>query len=1090
MVPPLRCERPFRTRTSGPRRGPSRGPSRLRALLLAGALPVAASPALALSPGRAISQYAHQTWRTESGLPQNTALSLAQTTDGSLWVGTEEGLARFDGVRFTVFDRRSTPELPNNLVYALLATRDGSLWAGTPGGLTRLSKGAFRAFSEADGLPSRQVRALAEGPDGTVWVGTWGAGVAGLRDGRFTVLGARDGLPSLEVSSLLADPDGTLWIATTAGLVRRSPEGAITVTTPADGLASERVRGLARAPDGSLFVGTASGLHRLSGGRVTRLSLPGLPSERVHTLLAGRDGGLWVATNAGLCLLSGEDLSCLTGKDGLGPGPVFPVLEDREGNVWFGSAAGGLHRLRDGAFTPLGRPEGLPSDVVLTMRQARDGSVWLGTYGGGLARVSSGGVTTFSTREGLPDDTVVSIHEDGEGRLWVGTKKGLALLAGGRLRPDLVPPGLPSPDVYSVGQDAAGTIWVATDAGLSRLSGGSFTTLTEADGLPGRRLRMLRTTRDGAVWVGTAEGRLARVADGRVASFGPEDGLPGAPVYSLHEDPDGVLWCGTLGGGLVRRDGERFRTFTSRDGLFDDTVYEVLEDGEGSLWLTSNRGIARVRKADVLAFASGSLPSIPFTAFGELDGLRSRECNGAGEPAGVRTRDGRLWFATLGGAASVDPARIPRNAVPPLPRVEEVLIDGLPVPFAAGIRVDAGAETLEIRYTAPCLRVPERARFRYRMEGLARGVVDAGDRRVALYTALPPGSYDFSLTAVNEDGVEGERAARVAVRVVPRFHQTPAFLALSALAVAGLGWALRGVRVRLLRLRAEELERTVDERTRSLRDETERAEEARQEALESRAEAERQRLEAETQRQRAEEANRAKSQFLASVTHDLRTPLNAIIGYSELLSEQADALSLPEFAEDVRKIRAAAGHQLALVNDILDLSKVEAGRLELSVETFRLSEVVEATVATVAPLLARNRNRLEVDGVEAAGEVRADPTRLRQILHNLLSNAAKFTTDGLVRLAARREEAGGRAWLVLSVSDTGIGMTAEELSRLFEMFSQADRTTSARFGGTGLGLSISRKLARLMGGDVTVESVKGKGSTFTVRTPASPPEGD
>lgn len=1039
---------PSRFRSARPRAADRRG-VRLAAAALALASFLAAPSASALDPSRALSQYVHESWGPARGLPQSTGLALARTRDGFLWVGTEEGIARFDGTTFVVHDRRNTPGFPHNLVYSLLGSRDGSLWVGTAAGLARFVEGSARPFGEREGVPRKAVRALLEDRDGAVWAGTWGGGLVRLEADGATLFTTAEGLASDEVSTLLGDGDGTLWIATSAGLSRRGPDGRIE-TVPVPGGAGSRLRGLCRDRDGSLWVGSDAGLVRIGAGSSRRFgAADGLPSEKVHTLAADRDGNVWVATASGLCRIAGEAVSCLAQPGPIPGAPVFPVLEDAEGSIWFGTAGGGLHRFAASPFLPFGRPEGLPTDAVLTILEGRDGRTFLGTFGGGLAVLGPRGVRTFSRRDGLPNDTVVGLHEGRDGVVWAATKGGLAAIAGDAVRPALVPRGLPTDDLYAVTEDSAGTLWVASDAGLSWRDGTVFRTLGAPDGLPSVRIRILMAARDGSVWAGTAGGGLVRASGGTVVAFGPGDGLPAATFYSLREDPDGTLWGGTLGGGLVRRKGGVFRSFTTEDGLHDDTVYEVLDDRLGNLWLTSNRGLSRVARSDLEAYEAGRLRSLPVRVFGVADGLRSAECNGAGEPAGVTARDGRLWIATLGGAAVLDPRAPGTKAPAATPRIEAALVDGRLVPHVAGVVLPAGREALEIRYTAPVYRNPERVRFRYRLGGFDDHPVDAGPRRSAIYTNLSPGTYEFTVEAAVDGGGYGPAAVPLAVRVEPRLHQTRWFLGLCLAFVVGLAWAFHDVRVRLLRTRARELEQVVAERTRELF----------------------------VEMAKAEGASRAKDQFLANVTHDLRTPLNAIIGYADLLSEQAGERGLAEFSEDLGRIRRAAGHQLALVNDVLDLAKVEAGRLDVTVEIVDLPLFLSDLLATVGPMVRKNGNRIETEGVEAAGTLRTDPTRLRQILLNLLSNAANHTTNGLVRLEAARE-AGA---VLLRIRDTGVGMTSEEVAGLFEAFSQAGAGPGR---GTGLGLAISRRLARLLGGEIHVESVPGRGSAFTLRLPA------
>ncbi|MBK6407021.1 MAG: hypothetical protein IPF66_19560 [Holophagales bacterium] len=550
-------------------------------------------------------------------------------------------------------------------------------------------------------------------------------------------------------------------------------------------------------------------------------------------------------------------------------------------------------------------------------------------------------------------------------------------------------------------------------------------------------------------------------------------------VNTIHEETDGTLWVGTYGGGLNRfRDG-LFSAATTREGLFDDAVFAILPDGQGNLWISCNRGVYAVSLRELDALARGDARRVNCRPFGAEDGMRNRECNGANQPAGARGPDGRLHFPTIEGVVSVDPSGLFRNPVPPPVLVEEVMVDDAPAPARTFLELPPGKERFEFHYTALSLRVPSRVKFRVRLEGVDRDWIDVGTRRSAYYTHLSPGSYSFRVAAANESGIWNEGDASFSFRLSPRLDQRPFFWLLAgtlALAIAYTGYRFRVAR---LEARERELVEIVEERTRSLREEKERTEHALREA-------ELQRERAEAAGRAAEDANRTKSHFLAATSHELRTPLNAILGYSEILSEEIAERGLEGLGPDVGKIHAAGRHLLGLINDILDLSRMEAGKLDLFPEEIDVAALVRDVAAAVGPQAEQNHNRLVVEGAGAAGGLVADPTRVRQILLNLLGNAVKFTHDGEITLGIRREKGPGGERIVFSVTDTGIGMTGEQISRLFRAFEQADPSVTRRFGGTGLGLVITRRLARMMGGDVAVASRTGEGSTFTVDIPTQP----
>ena len=1050
------------------------GPRTLALGLFLAVLP--SSRAAALDPAKAITQYRHEVWRTREGLPQSSAEALAQTRDGYLWIGTQEGLARFDGTRFAVFDKASTPELRHNRVLSLLEDRQGRLWLGTEGGgLTVLQEGRFRTFGPTDGLASAIVRALAEDQDGTLWIGTE-AGLQSRDERSFATWGASTGLPTGPVRALAVDPGGTLWAGTAEGLFRRT--GKLFARAGV----REPVLFLHSAPDGTVLAGTAHGLRILRDGRVQAVgTAEGLPSEVVSCALRDRRGTVWIGTSAGLARLVDGRIDRFGSAEGLSNGNVLAVLEDREGTLWVGTQDGGLNKLSEASFTSWGVKEGLSGDVAWAVFVDREGAVWSGTDSAGVNVRRGGRVATIGIADGLAAAGVQAIWQHPDGSVWLGTRGGgVSVVRGGRvIRTIRRADGLASDSICSIEGTRDGSVFLGSrGGGLTRLSpDGALTTWTEKDGLLNGTVHALHEDREGHLWIGTNGAGLFRFDAGRFERFGTAQGLSIEIVNTIHEEPDGTLWVGTYGGGLNRfRDG-RFSAVTRREGLFDDAVFAILPDGLGNLWISCNRGIYAVSLRELDAVIRGDSRRVSCRPFGTEDGMRNRECNGANQPAGARGPDGRLHFPTIEGVVTVDPSGLFRNPVPPPVHVEEVLVDGVPREARAFMVLAPGAERFEFHYTALSLRVPTRVTFRVRLEGVDHDWVDVGTRRSAYYTNLAPGSYTFRVAAANESGVGNEGEASFSFRLKPRLDQRPFFwLALGTLALA---IAYTGYRFRFARLEARELElvEIVEERTRSLREEKERTEQALREA-------ERQRERAEEAGRIAEEANRTKSHFLAATSHELRTPLNAILGYSEILSEEIEERGLDGLGPDVARIHAAGRHLLGLINDILDLSRLEAGKLDLAPERFDLEALVGDVVATMRPLAERNRNRIVLEGREEAGFFHADPTRVRQILLNLLANAVKFTHDGEVRVRVLRQSGPGGERIVFSVTDTGIGMTDEQVARLFRAFEQADPQVTRRFGGTGLGLVITRRLARMMGGDVTVESREGEGSAFTVTLPA------
>jgi diguanylate cyclase (GGDEF)-like protein len=794
--------------------------NRLAALAVFAALFVE-THAFALDPHRALTQSRLSVWTSESGLPQNTVDAIVQTRDGYLWMGTEEGLVRFDGVRFVVSDRQSAPALRSSFVSSLFEAPDGTLWIGTyGGGLARLRNGRIEAF-HPELLGSDRIREMHATSDGVLFVATAGGGVLRIEGEKVTRLTTRNGLPSDRIWALEDDGEGGFWVATHGGGVVRWRDSRVQErVTMREGLPSDLARALMRDPDGTLWIGTdGGGLAAWRGGSIVRIltTRDGLPSNHIRSLQRDRDGSLWIGTDGGLARWRGARADVLGVAEGLPSPTVRALTEDREGSLWVGTT-GGLVRLSDTRFLSYTRKEGLPVDGIRAILEDRNGRIWLGTEGGGLCKILP--AQCLTTIDGLPHDTVYALAESGDGSLWVGTDGGgVVRFRDGKFVEtiDEQGSGLPNNRVRALVETADGGLWVSTTAGLALVREGRA---LRVQALEDRQLRPLLALPDRSLLVGTDGAGLWRVSEQgaratQVAKTGR--GLESDRVFSLAADADGGgVWVGTSGGGLARLDLENgsVRSLTRRDGLYDDVVFQVVESG-ADLWLTSNRGLYRVARDQVLAAMKSKAHDLSGVVYGTTHGMPSAECNAA-FPAAIRTRDGRLWIATARGVAVIDPLARTRNTVPPPVHVEEILIDGSPTAAIntanRALRVPPGTQRLELRYTALGLRAPERVTFRYLLEGYDRDWVKAGTSRVAHYTKLAPGHYTFRVMATNEDGVPSNGEARLGVIVDPRWFESWWARLLAIALIAAAIWG--AVRLRMAALRArknEELARAYED---------------------------------------------------------------------------------------------------------------------------------------------------------------------------------------------------------------------------------------------------------------------------------------
>jgi ligand-binding sensor domain-containing protein/signal transduction histidine kinase/CheY-like chemotaxis protein len=1008
-------------------------------------------------------------WQTEQGLPQNSVSSICQTRSGYLWLGTYSGLVRFDGVRFTVFEPGNTPGLVGNRVTALMQDSAGDLWIGTESGLSLLKQGRFLSYTTQDGLPNNVIRSICQDRHGTIWIGT-DAGLARLRDATLTSFDFGGALASHASTFTYTDPEGSLWIASNDALFVLD-EG-ISSIRPAGTTSAGSVISIIKTRDSSLWIATSDHLRRLKQGSWKDYGKDdGLLSNVVLAMAEDREGNLWIGTDLGLNCLSAGHIRSYTVKDGLSATSVKSIAEGSEGDLWIGTDGGGLDRWKRPRITAYTEQEGLPESSIVPILQDREGNLWLGATCGGLFRLANGTgtVTRFATRDGLPNECVWSLAEDRDGSIWVGTfNGGLSRFGNGRFVTYGEKDGLPGSVVFSLYPDRAGRLWIGTDRGLAMLKDGRIiNTFTVKDGLVNDNVKFITEDRLGALWIATAGG-LSRLNNGRFTNYTTNDGLSYNSVRAIHEDRDGTLWVGTYGGGLNRFKDGKFTRYTTQEGLLDNTVSRILEDDRGNLWMNGNNGISRVSKLELNEFAEGTRKSVSPITYGVADGMKSREGNGGGQPAGWRSRDGKMWFPTIRGLVSVDPSQ--DYGPPPPLLLEQALVNGKPVDLAKGADIGPGATEIEFHYTALSFQNPSRVQFKYMLEGYDKDWVAAGTRRAAYYTNLEPGMYRFRVIASNSEGVWNETGASAQFHLIPHFYRTKLFYGFSILAVVFAASALYRVRVRKLKTRAEELSMLVDQRTRAeaaLRETNRYLEET----LDKLHKAQQQIIQ--------QERLRALGQMASGVAHDFNNALAPILGYSELLLVNPNVLEDKEkVIKELRIINTAAKDAASVVRGLREFFRHrKEGETLLPV---KLRKVIAQAISLSQP---RWRNEARARGVtitiktdlEPVPTVPGDEAELREALINLIFNAVDAMPAGgtiLFRTLADGDH------VALIVTDTGIGMSDEVRRRCLEPF-----FTTKGERGTGLGLASVYGTIQRHKGTIEVESQPGTGTTFRMRLP-------
>ncbi len=975
-------------------------------------------------------QFRIDRWTTNEGLPQNSITSLIQTRDGYLWMTTNDGLVRFDGVRFTVFNRNNSPVFPSNRLAGLFEDQRGRLWFYSEnGGILFYENGRFTLASPPNVLPPAALSAFHHDGAGGILFHSGGQNYRWQTD-KFVPLQ----LPGLPAESLivLTDRDSGFWFSGQSCVYRVKDDRVTTYQVAAP--AKQAVyRAAYQDRHGSVWLflsmPTDEQLIRIKNEQVQHYPFA---SNNAWKMAEDLTGNLWFsAYNQGIFRIDAAAVAAATplpnaiqqvaAVAGILANTSGQLCPDREGGMWVGTEHG-LLRLLPQTIRYFTKEDGLPEENVYPLLEDRAGQVWAGIWQNSLVKYADGHFTTVLRQ--IESYFITTLFEDRQGRFWFGGLGKLHSLTNGKPLPCGAEVGFPQPTEFSVVvEDKTGALWFGTNNGLSRYANGQATVFTTQQGLPDNYLIALLPARNGKLWIGT-RGGLGVWENGTIRAFTEKDGLGSNYIRSLYEDADGVLWIGSYDGGLTRLKDGRFTRYSTNEGLYSNGVFCILEDSQGWFWMNSNQGLHRVRRQELNDFAAGRTRFLTSIAYNKIEG------NGGRQPAGIKTRDGKLWFPTGQGIAIVDPETVKTNPLAPPVLIEEISLDRQLIEndfFQSAIRnpqsaivLNPAQRNLELRYTGLSYLDSEQVKFKYRLEGLEKDWNEVGTRRSAYYSYLPPGEYTFRVSAANRDGVWNPIGAAVRIIVQPPFYQTWWFWAACVLSASALIWGGFRYRVRQLQTRAEE-----------------------QEAF--------------------------ARQLIASQEHErgrIAAELHDGLSQSLVIIKNRAMLSLIQpddhdrAVEQLREIAEASTHAIDEVKEIIyDLRPIQLDRLGLtrSIED-ALNKVAHAHELELSKQLD------DVDGVFTKEYENSLYRIVQESLNNIIKHAAATRIE--VHLHRREQQ------VELMIRDNGKGFVPGAAN--------PERQSETR---SGFGLLGIVERARLLGGQTQIESAVGIGTTVSVIIP-------
>lgn len=979
---------------------------------------------VSFSPSKPLSQSSIDQWTSDDGLISNNLTGVIQGDDGFLWITAYNGLLRFDGHRFELFDRENVAFLKSDAFYQPF--KEGNkLWLATQGsGIVIYEDNILKPYQPREGTLPSSIRCLLI-TDSLMFVGSNNNGLFILRNETVEKTDFEP-ISNISIMAIVKGADGSIWVGTNGNGVVRIKDGEFSHYTIRNGLAGNVINALHATPDGRLLIGSTNGLDILREDRVTPVSL--LQNIQVNAITMDSYGSIWAATERGLARINEaagtEEL--FSKSQGLPTLELTSLAFDVEGSLWLASSKAGLLRLKDTGIVTYSESTGLSLDLVNVIAEGNNGELYIGTDGGDIDVFVNGKLSKLELKHSLDNIGIRDICVDGD-VLWIGSYNGLLRKRGNQETLYSISTGLPAQDIRRILKVKNGDLWLATRAGgVIVFSNGKVKSVyNKENGLGANYVLSIEQDKNGTIYLGTNGGGLTLVdSTGKLSSYYITDDDSGVLIFNIHIDKQGRIWLVT-NTGIFHFTGKDFIQLELEHRVKGESYFDWIEDNVGNIWITTNKGILRIPKSEAINYIQNKSYPIKTRLYNNYDGMKNKECTGA--TRGTISSTGEVWIPTIGGASVIHPDLMTENPVVPRVHITRLITDDQTFVTSGGIIIQSDNVRYTFEFTSLSLVAPGQNQFKFMLEGFDKQWVDGGLERETSYTSLPPGEYTFKVIASNNDELWNTTGAEFKFRVKPFFYETKWFYVLLALLVVGSLFGIYKWRVNDIETRNRELKKV----------------------------------------------NSELDKFVYSASHDLRAPLASVLGLVNV-ARLGDGKDLPLYLDLIEKsIKRLDG----FIRDIIDFSR--NARLEIIREEISFNTLIHEVMDDLRFLDDKSRI-LRIVTVNGHGTFYTDSRRLKIILRNLISNAIKYHNlrkdDPYVEVKVDYND----NQVTIKVIDNGSGIAEHHLGNIFKMFYRANENIK----GSGLGLYIVHETVDKLGGEISVSSKIDEGTTFTVSLPA------